>query len=117
VKSILALLKTLPVKGMAHITGGGLVENVPRMLPDRLQARIDRSRWTRPAVFDWLQSHGNVQDGEMHRVLNCGIGMVACVAPGDAERAIAMLRASGEDAQPIGTIVPRAAGAPGALVV
>jgi phosphoribosylformylglycinamidine cyclo-ligase len=116
VKPLLALMKAVPVKGMAHITGGGLVENVPRMLPDRLQARIDRSRWQRPAIFDWLQAQGNVRDDEMHRVLNCGIGMVVCVAAGDAERALALLRTAGEDAQPIGSIAARPEGAPGAVV-
>jgi len=116
VKPLLALMKTTPVKGMAHITGGGLVENVPRMLRDDLQARIERDRWTRPAIFDWLQAHGNVRDDEMHRVLNCGIGMVVCVAPGDAARALALLRAAGEDAELIGSVVARPAGAPGAVV-
>jgi phosphoribosylformylglycinamidine cyclo-ligase len=116
VKPLLALLQAIPVKGMAHITGGGLVENVPRMLAENLQAHLERSRWQRPAIFDWLQAHGNVRDDEMHRVLNCGIGMVVCVAPGDAERALALLRTAGEDAQIIGSVVARPAGAPGAVV-
>jgi len=117
VKPVLALLRAIPVKGMAHITGGGLVENVPRMLADHLQARLERSRWTRPPIFDWLQRTGNVDDAEMHRVLNCGIGLVIAIAPGDAERTLAMLRAAGENAQVIGSIVARPAGAPGAVVV
>jgi phosphoribosylformylglycinamidine cyclo-ligase len=116
VKPVLELMRTLPVKGMAHITGGGLVENVPRMLADGLQARMDRSRWQRPAIFDWLQSAGNVADDEMHRVFNCGIGLVIALSPGDAERALALLRTAGERAERIGEIVPRAAGAPGAIV-
>jgi phosphoribosylformylglycinamidine cyclo-ligase len=117
VKPLLALLRAVPVKGMAHITGGGLVENVPRMLGDDLQARLERARWRRPPVFDWLQAQGSVRDDEMHRVLNCGIGMVVCVAPGDAERALALLRAAGEEALLIGTIAARPAGAPGAVIV
>jgi phosphoribosylformylglycinamidine cyclo-ligase len=117
VKPVLALLRAIPVKGMAHITGGGLVDNVPRMLADALQARIERTRWTRPPIFDWLQAAGHVDDAEMHRVLNCGIGLVIALAPGDAERALAMLRAAGENARIIGSVVPRPAGAPGAVVI
>jgi phosphoribosylformylglycinamidine cyclo-ligase len=75
VKPLLALIRALPVKGMAHITGGGLVENVPRVLPDGVQARLERSRWPQPAIFEWLQHAGNVADAEMLRVFNCGIGM------------------------------------------
>jgi phosphoribosylformylglycinamidine cyclo-ligase len=116
VKPLLALLQALPVKGMAHITGGGLVENVPRMLAGALAARLERDRWQRPAIFDWLQAEGRVDDAEMHRVFNCGIGMVIALAPEHVERALALLRAAGEIAQPIGTVVPRVAGAPGAVV-
>jgi len=110
VKPLLALMRSMRVKGMAHITGGGLVENVPRMLPEGLQARLDRSRWPRPPIFDWLQQHGNVADHEMHRVFNCGIGMAVVVAAGDAERAIAELDAAGERVHRIGTIVAKPAG-------
>jgi phosphoribosylformylglycinamidine cyclo-ligase len=117
VKPVLALLQTLPVKGMAHITGGGLTENVPRMLADTLQARLTRARWQRPAIFDWLQAQGRVPDDEMHRVFNCGIGLVIAVAPGDAERALGFLRTAGEAAEIIGEIVPRPPGGPGAVVV
>ena len=116
VKSMLALMTTLPVKGMAHITGGGLVENVPRMLDAKLQGRMDRARWPRPPIFEWLQQHGNVGDEEMHRVFNCGIGFVIALAPADVERALALLSAAGERAWLIGDIVVRPAGAPGALV-
>jgi len=116
VKAVLALARALPVKGLAHITGGGIVENVPRVLPDALQARLDRRAWTRPAIFDWLQEAGRVADAEMHRVYNCGIGMVAIVAAGDAERALALLAAAGEHASLVGTIVPRAEGAPATVV-
>jgi phosphoribosylformylglycinamidine cyclo-ligase len=117
VKPVLALMRTLRVKGMAHITGGGLVENVPRMLPEGLQARLERSAWPRPAIFDWLQQQGNVADAEMHRVFNCGIGMAMVVASGDAARALAELDASGERAQRIGTIVARPAGEAPTVVV
>jgi phosphoribosylformylglycinamidine cyclo-ligase len=117
VKPVLQLLDAVPVKGMAHITGGGLTENVPRMLGAALQARIEQGRWPRPAIFEWLAAHGHVEEAEMHRVFNCGIGFVIAVAPGDAERAIAFLRTAGEDARLIGEIVARAPGAPGAVVV
>jgi phosphoribosylformylglycinamidine cyclo-ligase len=116
VKPLLALLRELPVKGMAHITGGGLVENVPRMLPDGLQARLSRDAWTRPAIFDWLQQHGNVADAEMHRVFNCGIGMAVVVATEHAERAIRLLDAAGERVTRIGTIVAQPAGEPATVV-
>ena len=116
VKPVLALLAALPVKGMAHITGGGLVENVPRMLGDGLQARLEADRWPRPAIFRFLQARGRVDEHEMHRVFNCGIGMVLAVAPGDAERAVDLLRAAGEDARAIGHVGMRAPGAPGAVV-
>jgi phosphoribosylformylglycinamidine cyclo-ligase len=110
VKPLLALMRSMRVKGMAHITGGGLVENVPRMLPEGLQARLDRSRWPRPPICDWPQQHGNVADPEMHRVFNCGIGMAVVVAAGDAERAIAELDAAGERVHRIGTIVAKPGG-------
>ncbi|MBS0327841.1 MAG: phosphoribosylformylglycinamidine cyclo-ligase [Proteobacteria bacterium] len=116
VKPVLALAAKLRIKGMAHITGGGLVENVPRMLAPSLQARLERARWPRPAVFDWLQEHGRIADDEMHRVFNCGIGLVLAVAPGDAGAAIAHLEAAGERAFDIGEVVLRPAGAAAAVV-
>jgi len=117
VKPMLATLAVVPVKGMAHITGGGLVENVPRMLPAGLQARLTRAAWPRPAIFDWLQQHGNVTDAEMHRVFNCGIGLVVAVAAGDAERAIATLAAHGETARRIGEVAALPPGQAPAVVV
>ena len=116
-KPVLALLAALPVKGMAHITGGGITENVPRMLPGAVQARLERASWTRPAVFDWLAHHGRVDDAEMLRVFNCGVGMAIVVAPEHAARAIALLTGAGEHAWRLGTIVGRPAGAPAAVVV
>jgi phosphoribosylformylglycinamidine cyclo-ligase len=117
VKPLLALSRTLAVKGMAHITGGGLVENVPRILPAGVQARLHRERWPRPPVFDWLQASGHVADDEMHRVFNCGIGMVVVVAAADADRACAELARQGESAHRIGEIVARPDGASAAVVV
>ena len=112
VKPVLALVREIDVKGMAHITGGGLAENTHRMFPDHLAARLDRATWPRPPVFDWLQRAGNVAEDEMHRVFNCGIGMIVVVAPGDADRAQASLAAAGESVFRIGEVVPRLAGEP-----
>ncbi len=117
VKPVLALLREVEVKGMAHITGGGLVENTHRMFPDTVGARVDRGAWPRPGIFDWLQRAGGVADGEMHRVFNCGIGMILVVAPGDAERALAILTAAGETVHRIGAVVPRQDGVPATVVV
>jgi phosphoribosylformylglycinamidine cyclo-ligase len=104
VKSVLSLLGELPVKAMAHITGGGLVGNVPRVLPPDTRAVIRRSSWPRPEVFQWLQREGAVAEDEMHRVFNCGIGMVLVLAPGDAARATEILRSCGETVYAIGGI-------------
>src|SRR6185295_8626428 len=84
VKPVLKLLQRVPVKGLAHITGGGLTGNVPRILPKKTRAVIRKASWPQPEVFGWLQRAGNVAEDEMHRVFNCGIGMVVVVAPGDA---------------------------------
>jgi len=109
VKPLLKLIKdTGAVKAMAHITGGGLLDNIPRVLPDNAQAIIDVASWQRPAVFDFLQEKGNVDEHEMHRVLNCGVGMVICVAQDQVEPALANLRASGESPWVIGTITTAA---------
>jgi phosphoribosylformylglycinamidine cyclo-ligase len=116
VKPVLKLLESVRIKGMAHITGGGLVENVPRVLPQGTCARIAKGSWPTPPVFDWLQRSGNIATAEMHRTFNCGIGMALVVAGADAPRAIELLRAAGEQAFAIGAIVERAAGAPQAVV-
>jgi phosphoribosylformylglycinamidine cyclo-ligase len=116
VKPVLALLAEVEVRGMAHVTGGGLLENTHRMFPDALAARVDRTAWPRPAIFDWLQQAGGVADVEMHRVFNCGIGFVVVVAPSDAARAQARLEAAGETVHRIGTVVARAPGAAGTVV-
>jgi phosphoribosylformylglycinamidine cyclo-ligase len=107
VKPLLALMNTMEVKGMAHITGGGLVENVPRVLRDNLTALLHRDAWSMPPLFTWLQQHGNVADDEMHRVFNCGIGMVVIVAKENADAAIAQLKAAGETVSRIGEIRER----------
>ena len=113
VKPLLQLIKqTGAVKAMAHITGGGLLDNIPRVLPDNAQAVIDVASWQRPAVFDWLQEQGNVDETEMHRVLNCGVGMVICVAPEQADAALEVLRAAGEQPWVIGNIAAAGEGAP-----
>jgi phosphoribosylformylglycinamidine cyclo-ligase len=104
VKPILKLLESVPVKGLAHITGGGITGNVPRVLPRDTLARIRKDSWPRPPVFQWLQRIGNVAEEEMFRVFNCGIGMVLVVAPGDAARAVQSLRESGETVYEIGTV-------------
>jgi phosphoribosylformylglycinamidine cyclo-ligase len=104
VKPVLALLESVPVKGLAHITGGGITGNVPRILPDHLRAVIRKAAWPRPEVFQWLQQAGNVAEDEMHRVFNCGIGMVVVVDAADARRAAEHLRASGETVYEIGSI-------------
>jgi phosphoribosylformylglycinamidine cyclo-ligase len=106
-KSILALQETLQIRGMAHITGGGLVENLPRMFADRpLAALIDMDAWPRPDVFNWLQQAGNVDEREMLRTFNCGVGFILCVAEADVEQACQRLAELGERAFPMGKIVP-----------
>ena len=110
VKPVLQLMQQLPVKGLAHITGGGLVDNVPRILPAHLTARLERASWPLPPLFGWLQQQGNVAGDEMLRVFNCGIGMVVIVAAEQAQQAGDLLRAAGETAWRIGTIQTRAAG-------
>ena len=117
VKPMLALMAELPVKGMAHITGGGLTENVPRVLPANVKAVIDQSAWQRPKLFQWLQSAGNVAESEMHRVFNCGIGMCVVVAKENVQQALTLLRASGEEAVEIGRIEPRLDGEAQTIVI
>ncbi|MBL8395634.1 MAG: phosphoribosylformylglycinamidine cyclo-ligase [Candidatus Accumulibacter sp.] len=117
VKPLLALLRALPVKGMAHITGGGLTGNVPRILPPQVKAEIVEAAWQRPKLFDWLQHAGSIADSEMHRVFNCGIGMVVVVAREDVQQAVQRLRDAGEAAVAIGAIKPRAEGEAGTVVV
>ena len=116
VKPVLALLDKMPLKGIAHITGGGLVENVPRVLPANTAVRLEKARWPRPAVFDWLQTQGNVPEAEMHRTFNCGIGMAVIVAREHADRAMQLLRDAGETVWQIGSVEARAEGQPQTVV-
>ena len=117
VKPLLALINALPVKGMAHITGGGITENVPRVLPEAVKAVITQSSWQRPKLFAWLQREGNVAESEMHRVFNCGIGMVVVVARENVEQALKLLHAAGEMAVEIGSIEARGEGEAQTIVV
>jgi len=104
VKSLLKLIETLPVKGMAHITGGGLTENIPRVLPAGLTAEIQKNSWVLPPLFQWLQAQGNIVDIEMHKTFNCGIGMVVIVAKEHALQAAQILASSGEQVFTLGHI-------------
>ena len=107
VKPLLALMEKLTVKGMAHITGGGITENTPRVLPENTVAQIDASSWTLPPLFQWLQKEGNVDAQEMYRTFNCGIGMVVIVDAADADTAAAFLTEQGETVSRIGVIRAR----------
>ena len=108
VPAMLALAKALPVHGFAHITGGGLTDNIPRVLPENCGVTLQRNRWARDPVFEWLQTTGRIADDEMHRTFNCGIGMVVIVAADRSDEALRVLRAAGEDAAVIGTVRPGA---------
>ena len=104
VRAVLGLLGAVEVHGVAHITGGGLVDNIPRVLPAGLEARLDPGAWTRGPVWRWIQDTGNVEDAEMHRTFNCGIGMTMQLPATDAGRALDLLAAAGEDAAVIGEV-------------
>ena len=117
VKPLLKLISEIDVKGMAHITGGGLVDNVPRVLPENTQAVLHRDSWQMPELFRWLQMKGGVADAEMVRVFNCGIGMVVIVAPSQADAAIKSLTAQGLKAWTVGEVLERPQGAPQTIVI
>ena len=104
VKPLLALARELQLHGLSHITGGGLIDNIPRVIPAGLEVVLDRKSWPRDPVFEWLQAQGRVADEEMYRVFNCGIGMTIQVAARDADRAVGVLRDSGQPALPIGEV-------------
>jgi len=104
VRPVLALLGEVEVRAMAHITGGGLPENLPRVLPKGTAAELRSSNWTRPVIFDWLQEQGNIQQREMYRTFNCGLGMVICVPSEQADRAIEFLQQQGEQAWLVGRV-------------
>ncbi len=107
VKPLLALMQKITVKGMAHITGGGLTENVPRVLPQNVTAVLESKSWPMPKLFDWLREQGNVASQEMYRTFNCGIGMVVIVSAQDADTALSQLAAAGESAWVIGSVRAR----------
>lgn len=115
VKSLLRLMQALPVHALAHITGGGITENLPRVLPKGTEAQVDLAAWRRPPVFDWLKTQGRVAEAGMLKTFNCGIGMIVIVAPGDVPEALRMFEGAGETAAVIGEVA--AAGANAAPVV
>lgn len=116
VKPLLALMEKIDIHGLVHITGGGLVENIPRVLQPDLTAVLHRDAWQMPPLFTWLQQHGGVEDAEMHRVFNCGIGMTVIVAKDKADETEAMLRQSGETVFRLGEIRERHQGEPQTIV-
>jgi phosphoribosylformylglycinamidine cyclo-ligase len=117
VKPLLKLIETMPVKGMAHITGGGITENVPRVLPAGLTAEVKKGSWAMPPLFTWLQAQGNVADSEMYKTFNCGIGMVVIMSAENAQAAQDLLAAEGEQVWRIGYIRKQAAGEHATVVV
>lgn len=117
VKQVLNVMKIITIKGMAHITGGGLIENIPRVLPEGTQCVVHADSWKRPAIFDWLQEKGNIDAHEMHRVFNNGLGMAVVVAAEDAERAKALFEAEGETVYTIGEIRALPAGEAACVVI
>jgi phosphoribosylformylglycinamidine cyclo-ligase len=110
-------MQKIKVKGLAHITGGGLVENIPRALPEGVAAVLQKSAWPMPPLFHWLQQQGVVAEAEMHRVFNCGIGMTVIVAEKDAAAALRLLGEAGESVYRIGRIEARAPGQARTVVV
>jgi phosphoribosylformylglycinamidine cyclo-ligase len=109
VTALLALIKAMPVKALAHITGGGLPENLPRVLPEGTKAVVDTNSWQQPEIFAWLQKNGGIEDFEMLRTFNCGVGMVACVDAENVDAAIALLAEQGEQAWVLGSIKDKTA--------
>ena len=105
VKSVLALMEKVTIKGLSHITGGGISENLPRVLPENLHAAVDTASWQPGPIFDWLAEHGNISDVEMRRTFNCGVGMIVAVADADLITALATLESLGEHAWQIGQVV------------
>ncbi len=116
VKPLLALMEKIDIHGLVHITGGGLVENIPRVLQSNFTAVLHRDAWKMPPLFTWLQQHGGVEDAEMHRVFNCGIGMTVIVARDKADEAETMLKQLGETVFRLGEIRERHQGEPQTIV-
>ena len=117
VKSCLAALRTGGVRALAHITGGGLLENLPRVLPEGLGVELNGGAWPVPAVFDWLAEAGDISARNMARTFNCGIGMAAIVAPGDVEAVTSALTGAGEAVYAIGTVVAGSGDVPAVAIV
>ncbi len=113
VKALLALVRAMPVHALAHITGGGLTDNIPRVLPEGLEAVLERRNWQRDPVFDWLQKAGRIESAEMYRTFNCGLGMVVIVPPEHAAAAVKFLAARAETATIVGEV---RAGARGVVI-
>ena len=111
VKNVLAALAAHPIKALAHITGGGLLENIPRVLPEGTAAHLQKGSWPQTELFAWLQATAGIDDIEMNRTFNNGIGMVVVVDAANADATAATLRAAGEQVYAIGTIAPRGEGA------
>ena len=106
VRPVLAAIRAGGVHGAAHITGGGLTENLPRVLPEGLGAQVDLGQWRLPGVFGWLRAAGGIAEAEMLKTFNCGIGMILVVAPDWAEALANLLRDAGEQVYRIGTVTP-----------
>ncbi|MEO5345719.1 MAG: phosphoribosylformylglycinamidine cyclo-ligase [Magnetococcus sp. YQC-9] len=117
VRPILDLAKKFTIKGLVHITGGGFTENIPRVLPESVSVTLDRRAWPRPPIFALLQRLGNIEETEMNRTFNCGLGMVAVVAEADVEGALLSLHASGEQAWRIGEVIARTGDAEPRVVI
>lgn len=117
VKPLLAVMKTIQIKGLAHITGGGLLENIPRVLPENTVAEIKAAAWQMPKLFKWLQEKGNVAQHEMYRTFNCGIGMVVIISVQDKQKTIELLQQQGETVFDLGIIRPRQGDEPQTKIV
>ncbi len=117
VKTITALAEAVDIHALAHITGGGITENLPRVLPQNAQAQINADAWTRPAIFDWLQEKGGVVESEMLRTFNCGIGMIICVAADETQQALDLLNKDAEQAFLLGTVASRASDTDASVVM
>jgi phosphoribosylformylglycinamidine cyclo-ligase len=116
VKSLLRLMQSVNLHALAHITGGGLLENIPRVMPNNTQAVIDASAWQMPEIFSWLQQNGNVETNEMYRTFNCGIGMVLCIAAVDVNQTLKLLHDAGEEAFLLGSIEHATEEAPSVII-
>ncbi len=117
VKNVLRLRETVDLRGMAHITGGGITENTHRMFPEQLQAQVQLGSWPMPPVFEWLAKAGAIEWPEMYRTFNCGIGFVLVVRAVDVAGTLSALKSAGEKAYRIGEVVPRSEGAPGTVLL